>query len=268
VEAQPGAMRELRDFHLNEDADGVVHLAEPTPDQSRRQRAHYYANVTMIDKQVGDILDALERRGVLDNTIVIFTSDHGDCLGDHGHSQKWNMYESTVHVPALVFGPGRIPEGRRVTDLVALFDFAPTILDFAGVEVPSWMEATSLQPFFEDGPAPERNRVYAEHSNDALLTGTRFMTMILDGSMKLVHFVDSDQGMLFDLARDPNEQVNLWDDPKHAEIRDRLVAEILKWRLESSLKTQGFIEACMRGSQGMMSPPGTHARGQHRDGSR
>ena len=74
--------------------------------------------------------------------------------------------------------------------------------------------------------------------------------------------------MLFDLASDPNEQVNLWDDPAHASTRDWLVAEILKWRLESSLRTQGFIEACMRGSQAMMSPPGTPARGQHRDGSR
>lgn len=77
----------------------------------------------------------------------------GDCLGDHGHSQKWNMYQSTVHVPALVFGPGRIPQGRRVADNVALFDFAPTILEFAGIEVPPWMEATSLRPYFADGPA-------------------------------------------------------------------------------------------------------------------
>ncbi len=268
AESQPQAMQDLRHFHLNDDADGIVHLESPTLEQSRRQRAHYYANVSMIDQQVGDILDALDRRGVLDDTIIIFTSDHGDCLGDHGHSQKWNMYESTVHVPALVFGPGRIPEGRRVTDLVALFDFAPTILEFAGVEIPSWMEATSLHPYFENGPVPERRRVYAEHSNDALLTGTRFMTMILDGTMKLVHFVDSDKGMLFDLESDPDERTNLWDDPKHTETRDWLVAEILKWRLESSLKTQGFIEACMRGSHAMMSPPGNPARGQHRKGSR
>lgn len=87
---QPEAMQKLRDFHLNEDADGVLHLAEPTSEKSQRQRAHYYANVTMIDKQVGEIIEALERRGVLDDTIIIFTSDHGDSLGDHGHSQKWS----------------------------------------------------------------------------------------------------------------------------------------------------------------------------------
>ena len=265
-DAQPRAMQELRQFHLDEDADGIVHLAHPSPEQSRRQRAHYYANITMIDNQVGEILDALKRRGALDDTIIIFTSDHGDCLGDHGHSQKWNMYQSTVHVPAQVFGPGRIPEGRRITDNVALFDFGPTILDFAGVEVPDWMEATSLKPYFDDGPAPTRSRVYAEHSNDTLLTGTRFMTMILDGNMKLVHFVDAGKGMLFDLASDPDEQTNLWDDPEHAVTREWLIDEILNWRMESSLKTQGFIDACIRGSHAMMSPPNNPARGQHREG--
>jgi len=78
ADAQPPAMQQLRDFHLGEDADGVVHLPEPSVEQSQRQRAHYYANVSMIDKQVGDIIDALETRGVLDNTIIVFTSDHGD----------------------------------------------------------------------------------------------------------------------------------------------------------------------------------------------
>ena len=267
-ESQPEAMQELRKFHLGEDADGIVHLAEPTPEQSQRQRAHYFANVTMIDKQVGDLLDTLEKRGVLDNTIIIFTSDHGDCLGDHGHSQKWNMYEPTVHVPALISWPGHIPEGQRVSDLVALFDLGPTILEYAGIEPPSWMEATSLQPYLGGKPDVERQRVYAEHSNDALLTGTRFMTMIRDGAIKLVHFVDSENGQLFDLDSDPDERVNLWHDPDYAEKRAYLINEILKWRMESSLRTQGYIEACMRGEQAMMSPPCTPARGQHREGGR
>ena len=98
-------------------------LPDPTAEQSKRQRAHYYANVTMIDQQVGEIVEVLEARGDLDNTINVFTSDHGDALGDHGHSQKWNMYQSTVKVPALVAGPG-IAQGRRISDNVALFDFA------------------------------------------------------------------------------------------------------------------------------------------------
>lgn len=266
-EAQPKAMQGLRDFMLGEDADGVVHLPDPSPEQSRRQRAHYYANVTMIDTQVGEIIETLEARGVLDDTIIVFTSDHGDALGDHGHSQKWNMYQSTVRVPALVAGPG-IPAGRRVTDNVSLFDFGPTILDWAGVQVPGWMEASSLIRYFGKEPAPGRNRVFAEHSNDALLSGTRMMTMVLEGRMKLVHFVDADEGMLFDLDADPREQINLWDAPEHRATRDRLIHEILLWRSDSALKSQGFIEACVRGAQSMMSPPLHMARGQHREGSR
>ena len=86
------------------------------------------------------------------------------------HSQKWNMYEPTVHVPALISWPGHIPEGKRVTDLVALFDLGPTILEYAGIEPPAWMEATSLQPYLgqsahEPNSDIARHRVYAEHSN-------------------------------------------------------------------------------------------------------
>ena len=261
-------MQELQAFHLGEDADGVVHLAEPSAEQSQRQRAHYYANVTMIDKQVGEIIDALEQRGALEDTIIIFTSDHGDALGDHGHSQKWNMYQSTVHIPAIVFGPGRIPEGRRVTENVALFDFGPTILEYAGVPVPEWMEASSLVPYFDGDETQGRLRVFAEHSNDALLTGTRFMTMVLEGTIKLVHFIDAPKGLMFDLANDPDELTNLWDNAEHAVTRDRLIDEILNWRLESSMKTQGFVEACTRDAHMMMSPPGAPAKGQHREGSR
>lgn len=264
--SQPEALQGLRDFMLGEDADGVVHLPEPSPEQSRRQRAHYYANVTMIDRQVGDILDAIAARGDLDNTIVIFTSDHGDALGDHGHSQKWNMYQSTVQVPAIVAGPG-VPKGKTISDNVALFDLGPTILEWAGVDVPDWMEAQSLRPYFQ-GENPGRTRVFAEHSNDALLMGTRLMTMLLDGKMKLVHFVDSDEGQLFDLASDPTEEVNLWNDPAHAATKARMIDDILKWRSESALKTQGFVAACVRGAQAMMSPPLHTARGQHREGSR
>jgi len=167
----------------------------------------------------------------------------------------------------MLAGPN-IAAGKRVKDNVALFDLGPTILDWAGLEIPDWMEAESLTPYFGNGPTPQRTRVYAEHSNDALLTGTRLMTMVLEGSKKLIHFVDSDQGMLFDLEKDPQELNNLWNNPDHKSMRDDLIQDILHWRSESSLKTQGFIEACVRGAQSMMSPPLHIARGQHPKGSR
>jgi hypothetical protein len=92
--------------------------------------------------------------------------------------------------------------------------------------------------------------------------------MLLDGQMKLVHFIDSDDGQLFDLVTDPKEQNNLWNDPEHAQTRADMIIDILKWRSESGMKTQGFIEACVRGAHSLMSPPPHMARGQHREGTR
>ena len=246
LSTQPLPLRALRKNHLDSGHDAVHHLENPTPEQLHNQRAHYYANVTMIDEQVGKIVTALEERGVLDNTLIIFTSDHGDCLNDHGHSQKWNMYEQSVHVPAIVCWPGVVDAGKRLPQLVSLFDFGPTILEAANVDVPDWMEARSLSDVLFDQPAAPRQQVFAEHSDDAILTETNFMTMVRRGDWKLVHFVDTLEGQLFDLSTDPGERVNLWDDANWKETKDSLIAEILNWRIESSRKTQGFLKMLLQ----------------------
>jgi arylsulfatase A-like enzyme len=254
IASQPLALRQLRDQHLAVDHDAVVHLADPTPEQSRRQRAHYFANVSMIDAQMGRLIEAMRQRGVLDDTVFIFTSDHGDCLGDHGHSQKWTMYEQSVRVPAIVWSPGRVAAGRVVDDLVALFDFGPTILELAGLEKPRWMEARSLLPYLAGDTPPPNPHVFAEHAGDRILSGTQFMTMIRDPRWKLVHFVDSDEGQLFDLDADPQELRNLWADPAHLEVRRDLVDAILKWRIRSDLITQGWTEALDGRGDGFPAP--------------
>lgn len=238
---QPPALEALRQNHLKSGHDAVNHLSAPTKKQLHRQRAHYYANVTMIDKQVGEIIDSLEKRGVLDNTIIIFTTDHGDCLNDHGHSQKWNMYEQSIHIPAIVWAPAKIKAKQRFNDLVTLMDFGPTILEFANVPVPEWMEAKSFKSLLVGEAYDSQDRIFSEHSDDKILTNTNFMTMIREGSMKLVHFIDSDNGQLFDLENDPNEVHNLWDEPNYSRTKLRLINEILRWRLDSSRKTQGFV---------------------------
>lgn len=242
LSTQPAPLQALRQNHLESGHDAVMHLENPTKEQLHRQRAHYYANVSMIDTQVGHIVAALKARGVLDDTIIIFTSDHGDCLNDHGHSQKWNMYEQSVHVPAIICWPGKVTPGLKLPQLVSLFDFGPTILEAAGVDVPKWMEARSLSDLLFDEPAAPRDHVFAEHSDDAILTGTEFMTMIRQGKWKLVHFVDCEVGQLFDLDADPGERVNLWTDDNLVQQRDALLSEILKWRIESARKTQGFVQ--------------------------
>lgn len=246
IATQPTALKVLRDQHLAVDHDAVVHLAEPTREQTRRQRQHYFANVSMIDAQMGKLIEAVTRRGVLDDTIIIFTSDHGDSLNDHGHSQKWSMYEHSVRVPAIVWAPGRVAEGRAVDDLVSLFDFAPTVLDMAGVPVPDWMEAQSLMPYLRGEECEPRRYVFSEHAGDRIFSGTTFMTMIRSRRHKLVHFVDSDEGQLFDMDDDPTEVNNLWSNPAHQAVKQELINAILAWRIESSLKTQGWTLASVR----------------------
>lgn len=243
IDRQPSALKKLRAQHLSVDHDAVVHLDNPTNEQLRHQREHYFANVSMIDSQVGKLIEALEKRGVLEDTVIIFTSDHGDCLNDHGHSQKWTMYEPSVRVPAIVWSPGRVASGKMVDDLVSHFDFGPTILEFAGIEPPKWMEARSLMNYLSDVPTEPRPFVFSEHAGDRILNGTEFMTMIRDERWKLVHFVDSDEGQLFDLHADPKEIDDLWENAAHQDTKRNLINEILKWRIRSDLKTQGWTNA-------------------------
>ncbi|MBB5156592.1 sulfatase family protein [Saccharopolyspora phatthalungensis] len=237
---QPDVLQELREHHQENDHDAIVHLASPTEEQSLRQRRHYLANVTMIDEQIGLLLDALERRGVLDNTVILFTSDHGDCLGDHGHSQKWTMYESSVRVPAIVWGPGRVVAGQRIDSLTSMMDFGPTVLELAGLTPPHWMEAQSLVPALRGEPWQGREYVFSEHARDMILTGTELMTMVRDDRWKLVEFLDSEQGQLFDLQADPQERYDLWsaaEDAEASKAKARLLGVIAQWRAHSALHT-------------------------------
>jgi arylsulfatase A-like enzyme len=209
----------------------------------------------MIDAQMARLIEAIERRGVLEDTIIIFTSDHGDSLNDHGHSQKWSMYEHSVRVPAIVWSPGRVAQGRVVDDLVSLFDFAPTVLEMAGLLVPDWMEAQSLKPYLDGEECEPRKFVFSEHAGDRIFSGTEFMTMIRSQRYKLVHFVDSDEGQLFDMNNDPREINNLWNDPAHRAVKQDHISEILKWRIRSALKTQGWtLASVQRGANSGRTP--------------
>lgn len=248
LDSQPESLRELRRNHLQHDHDAVVHLENPSQEQLRRQRAHYYANCSMIDTQVGKIVDSLRDRGVLDNTLIIFTSDHGDCLNDHGHSQKWNMYEQSVHVPAVVSWPGKIPAGLKISAFSSLMDFGATILDYADADIPAWMEAESLKDLLEGKTSTGRPRLFCEQSDDAIMNGCKFVTMVREDQWKLVHYVGNDEGQLFNLDNDPGERVNLWNSPDHASVRQQLVNEILNWRIEGSRRTQGFIQMLAAGN--------------------
>ena len=235
--SQPPPFQELREHNTRIDHDSVVHQLNPSQEDRHRQRAYYLANVTMIDEKVGQILEALDNNGYLDNAVVIFTSDHGDCLTDHGHSQKWTMYDAITRVPMIVWAPNRFAGGRSVDQLCQQMDIGPAILQLAGAEVSDTLEAESVLPALTGDDYPGRDYVFAEQAKDNILTDIRFMTMIRNQTWKLVHFLDDPFGQLFDMKNDPDEVHNLWDDPSHVEKKRELLAVLREWRIRSQYDT-------------------------------
>jgi arylsulfatase A-like enzyme len=240
LDGQPEPFRKMRVHNSEVDHDSVVHLLNPTREQRQRQRAYYMANVEMIDIKVGEIMDALEEKGYLENAVVIFTSDHGDCLTDHGHSQKWTMYDIIMRMPLIVWSPGRFGGGRQIDGLCQLMDIGPAILELAEIEVPTEIEAKSLLPAIEGKDWTARDYVYAEHGRDGILQEIDFMSMVRSRDWKLVHFLDSPEGQLFDLKNDPDEVKNLWSDADHIDMRRELLDELREWRIRSGLHTANW----------------------------
>ena len=237
LQRQPRAQKMLRENMMRLNFDSVNWRTDITREDLLRLRRHYAANVSMSDMQVGRIIAALDARGYLDNAIVIFTSDHADALGDHGHIQKWTMYDSVLHVPLLIWSKGRIPGGRVNDDLVQLIDIAPTILEAADVTVPPDFEARSLWGAIESRPGyVPRDTVYSEVARDHVQTGAEFIVMRRCRDWKIVVYLDDEEGEIYDLRSDPGESNNLWHEPAVRDRRDQLVAETLRWSVGGTLK--------------------------------
>ena len=184
--------------------------------------------IELIDDQVGRILDAVRDSGQEEHTLVVFTSDHGEMLGDHGLIQKGcRFYEGLVRVPLILAWPGAIQRGLVSDALVELTDLAPTLLEAAGAAVPDWMQGRSLLPLASGAADPHRHRdaVLCEYF-DALDTpdATR-ATMYRERRYKLVAYHGHGLGELYDLEQDPGEFDNLWDDPAHAAVKANLLLE-------------------------------------------
>ena len=207
----------------------------------RALRAHYFGSVTLVDMMVGKILDAIERAGIAGNTIVVFTSDHGDQIGDHGMLEKRSFYEESAKVPLLMHVPG-LSQGQKVIEgNWSHIDAVPTVLDLLGEPVPAHLHGRSRKGVLEgtealpedvfmewNGVHPERlDRAQGTPEVDRMNHST--WRSVVSGRWKL-NLCASDQCELFDLANDPHEMVNLFDDPSQRDrIRD-LSARIRLWQ--------------------------------------
>lgn len=234
--AQPRAQKTLRENMVRNNFDSIAWREDLSAEDLLRLRRHYAANVSMIDQQIGQIMKALDARGYLDNALVVFTSDHADALGEHGHIQKWTMYDSVVRVP-LIFWSKNLPirKGTR-NELVQMFDIAPTILEVAGVPVPADFEAKTLWGALQGDSSHEpRDAVYAELARDHIQTGSEFILMRRDRRWKIVIYLDDTYGELYDLEADPAEVHNLWEAPEWGALRDQLAAQCHQWLARGAL---------------------------------
>ena len=183
-------------------------------------RRHYYANVTLIDGWVGRIVETLEARGQLDNTLFVYTSDHGDCMGDHGLVYKFaTHYDPVVRVPLVLAGPG--VAALEVQDpLVELIDVGPTLLDLIGLASPEGMHGRSMRPLLEGEGVPLHEAVHCEQAQRVMLRTTEW---------KLVYYLGQPWGELYNLAEDPDELHNLYDAGPAQTKRRELEQALLDW---------------------------------------
>ena len=189
------------------------------PNQTLWARRAFYALCTHIDHQIRVVIGTLREEGLLDNTIILFSSDHGDMLGNHG---LWNIglfYESSAKVPMILVGvAGDERTGHhRVDDrLIGWQDVMPTLLDLAGIEIPSTVDGISMVG--QQG----REWLYGEFGEDAQAT-----RMIYDGRFKLIYYAAGNRLQLFDLWDDPQELIDLSASPAQAEVRERLTGLLI-----------------------------------------
>jgi arylsulfatase A-like enzyme len=194
--------------------------------QLRNVIANYYGMISLIDHNVGRIIAELSRLGLLENTIVVYTSDHGDWLGDHGLLLKGPMhYEGLLRVPCLVQGPG-VPRGQVIEDPVSTLDLPATFLDYGEAQPLGPMHSRSLRPLIE-GRGERREFAYCEWDLRPSRTGVELqLRTVRTRTHKLTLDLASGAGELYDLEADPNEMANRFDDAAYAMVRKNLTRMI------------------------------------------
>lgn len=215
------------------EADFQTKARDPSEFEGKQAQADYYAMIALIDDQLARLLKHLEETGQAENTVVIFTSDHGETLGDHGLLFKGcRFYEGLVRVPLIFHFPSHFSGNRQSKAPVELLDLSATLVEMAGADVPAYHQGHSLLSQLTGETSleePVRPFVRSEYF-DALApkftqgNGT-FATMHRRGSHKLVLYHSIDAGELFALDQDPHEHENLWEHPDYQTLKNELILE-------------------------------------------
>lgn len=250
IPAVPMNTPSIREANINQNKqpwNGVDY--SDFPEWSKKKiRAHYATLVKQIDYEVGQIIQSLETKGILDNTLIIFASDHGDWLGDHDLIGKGAFYEGAIRIPLMISGPG-FESGKSEPALVELRDITATILSASGSEIPAYFDSNSLYGVKEGSG---RDRIFGM---------LRHGWMNFDGRWKL-HKYNTGDYALFDMQSDPNEQINLIGHSENSPVLARLESELAAEVMASiNLSMHDRLQSVGSDGPGLVNQPEFGARG-------
>ncbi|MBN2152118.1 MAG: sulfatase-like hydrolase/transferase [Candidatus Lokiarchaeota archaeon] len=199
-----------------------------------REIAAYRGMVSLIDKYIGEILQQLDRLGLADNTIVVFTTDHGDFYGQHGLVTKGPFhYEDLLRLPFIVRYPGKVPAGKTSDALQSHVDIAPTLMSLLGLPVPAFMAGVDQSGVWTGTEGQARDHVLVEmHHSPALV----HLKTLVDRRYKVTVYNEATHGELFDLQEDPGEKRNLWSDPEFAGLKGKMLFQLVQAELKKDMR--------------------------------
>ena len=232
VNIRPGEIdekpREAYDY-INSRLKWPFKTDELSGEQIRKSKSYYYATSTLIDDWVGRIVETLKEQGLYENTVIVYSSDHGDLLGDHGLIYKQSFYEQSVRVPLIVHAP-HLYRAKRIDDLVESIDLFPTFCELGGAMSGEGVQGRSLLPVLTRAGGDDENQ---QKHRDAAFSENYFGRMIRYGSYKMVYYPGKPYGELYNLEDDPDEQENLWDRLEGSSIKRELKDRLLEWAFTS-----------------------------------
>jgi len=213
------------------DQDGIAE-----PELQRQALVGYYACITHLDHQIGRLLQALHEDGSYDNTVILFSSDHGELLGDHHTFRKIRPYQGSINVPFIITAPNSLLKAHGIChkQVVELRDIMPTLLDIAGVDMPQGLDGTSLVRILNGDEIATREYLHGEHSGGSI--GNQYIVTETD---KYIWFMESGEEQYFDLNNDPKELCNLINNNSKKERIDYLRGLLIK---ELANRPEGYTD--------------------------
>lgn len=206
----------IHGYHTHKDVDTEDH---------KKLTATYYGMISLMDKYIGKILDQLDELGLAEDTLVIFTSDHGHFFGQHGLQYKGGFhYEDLIKVPFIVRYPEKVPAGQTKDAMVSLVDLAPTFLDFGNIQIPHHMSGISQKKVWMVEEKNARDHVIIEFRHEPT---TIHQKTYVDKRYKITFYYNQTYGELFDLQKDPEEFNNLWDKKEYQSLKQKLMLKYI-----------------------------------------